>query len=307
MVEKFQEKVQGAFLGFALGDAMGMPVKGLSPQEANLFFKDGISPRDGVKLKAGQFTSHTLMLLKTTESFLEKGGFDPQDIAQRALAVFDEGIFRGMGSSTQAALKRIKRGLPWQKAGDYGPLAIGRGALMRTLPVALWTIFHPEKVQEMAATAAMITHQSDEAISSSLAFAIALQDAFQGQIRGLFSRCLKEVKGTRTFIKLKQAQDLLRRRVSPPEAIQTLGNSGTASEVVSSAIYSFYYFPSSFRDVLSGPLLAGGDAPAVGAIAGALSGAYLGLSKIPGEWLNLLEKKEEILSLSERFAEKIPN
>lgn len=307
MADYFRDKIQGAFLGFALGDAMGMPVKGMSSQQAAQFFKDGISPRDGRELKAGQFTSHTLMLLSTAKSFLEKEEFDPQDVAQKALEIFEEGISRGMGSSTQAALKRIKRGLPWQKAGDYGPLAVGRGSLMRTLPVALYTINHPERVPEMAATVAMITHQSDEAISSSLAFALSLQDAFKGQIRGIFSKCLKEVKGTRTFIKLKQAQDLFKRRVSPPEAIQTLGNSGTASEVISSAIYSFLYFPSSFRDAISGPLLAGGDSPAVGAITGALSGAYLGLSKIPPEWLNLLERKEEILSLSEKFAQIIPN
>lgn len=307
MADYFMDKIQGAFVGFALGDAMGMPVKGMSSYEAVQFFKDGIFPRQGTELKAGQFTSHTLMLLATAKSFLEKEEFDPQDIAQKALEIFEEGIFRGMGSSTQAALKRIKRGLPWQKAGDYGPLAIGRGALMRTLPVALWTLYHPERLQEMAVTAAMITHQSDEAISSSLAFAIALQDAFKAQIRGLFSRCLKEVKGTRTLIKFKQAQDLFKRRISPPEAIQILGNSGTASEVISSAIYSFLYFPSNFRDALSGPLLAGGDSPAVGAITGALSGVHLGLSKIPREWWNLLERKEEILSLSERFARIIPN
>lgn len=307
MPELIKDKIQGALIGFALGDALGMPVRGFSSRDANLFFKDGIMPKDGKDLKAGQFTSHTLILLAATKSFLERFTFDPADVAQKVLEIYEEGLIRGMGSSTQAALKRIKRGIPWHQAGDYGPLAIGRGALMRVLPVVLWTLKRPEEMREAVATATMITHQSDEAIASSVAFAISIQEAIRGEIGDFFHKCLREVKGTRAYFKLKQAEELFKRRVTPNEAIQTLGNSGVAAEVVASAIYCFLYFPSSYRDAISGPLLAGGDSSAIAAVTGALSGAYLGLKKIPADWLKTLERKEEILGLSQKFAELVLN
>ncbi|MGB9553556.1 MAG: ADP-ribosylglycohydrolase family protein [bacterium] len=307
MNDIFKDKVQGGILGFALGDALGMPVKGFSSRDAISFFKDGVQLRNGPLLKAGQFTSHTLILLATLKSFLEKSDFDPQDVAKKMLEVYEEGIRRGLGSSTQAALRRIKRGIPWDQAGDYGPLAIGRGALMRVLPVAFWTLDQPQRTREAVTTSTMITHQNEEAIASSLVLAIALQEVFHGRIADLFSKCLKEAKGTMVHNRLKQAEELFKRRVTPHEAISTIGKSGIAAEVVSSAIYCFLYFPSSFRETVAGPLLAGGDSSAIAALAGALSGTYLGLKNLPAEWLNSLESKEEILNLSQGFAQLILN
>jgi len=307
MNEIIKDRVQGGILGFVIGDALGMPVKGFSSLEATSFFQNGIQFKDGPTLKAGQFTSHTLILLATIKSFLDKSDFDPSDVAKKMLEIYEEGIRRGMGASTQASLRRIKRGIPWDQAGDYGPLAIGRGALMRVLPVAFWTLNQPSRTQEAVTTSTVITHQNDEAIASSLVLAIALQEALQGRIGELFSKCLKEAKGTGVYNRLKQAEELFKRRVNPPEAILTIGNSGIAAEIVSSALYCFLYFPSSFREAIAGPLLAGGDTAAIAALTGALSGTYLGSKKIPGELLKKLERGEEIISLSEKFAELITN
>ena len=302
MFENLKSKVQGALIGFVLGDALGMPVRQFSYQDANRLFKEGIKPRDGNVLKAGQFTSHSLMLLATLSSLLEKATFDPADIAERLAGAYEEALTRGMGASTQSALRRLKRGILWFQAGDFGPLAVGRGPLMRVLPVALWTLSHPESMAEAATAITMITHRSEEAVASAIAYSRAIQETIRGQIEGLFRRCSHEVKGTKTSLKLRQAEELYKKRVTPNEAIRDLGNSGLATETVSSALYSFVYFPRSYREAITGPLLAGGDSSATAALAGALSGSFLGLDKIPQEWVEALERKEEILTLSENFA-----
>jgi ADP-ribosyl-[dinitrogen reductase] hydrolase len=43
----------------------------------------------------------------------------------------------------------------------------------------------------------------------------------------------------------------------------------------------------------------GGDTDTVGAVTGALCGAYYGLSQVPQRWLEVLQDREEIMQLAE--------
>ena len=46
------------------------------------------------------------------------------------------------------------------------------------------------------------------------------------------------------------------------------------------------------------------DTDTVGAVAGGLAGIYYGMEAIPEEWINLLAKKEWIISLVEQMIER---
>jgi poly(ADP-ribose) glycohydrolase ARH3 len=70
------------------------------------------------------------------------------------------------------------------------------------------------------------------------------------------------------------------------------------------AVYSCHRFPSSFEDCLYCAMMHGGDGDTLGAMAGAMSGAYLGFEAIPLLWRNKLESREMIRELVTELARK---
>jgi poly(ADP-ribose) glycohydrolase ARH3 len=66
------------------------------------------------------------------------------------------------------------------------------------------------------------------------------------------------------------------------------------SESLPFAVYSFLRFPSSFEECLYYAIMHGGDQDTLGAMAGAISGDYLGFEAIPLWWRKKLEKREMI-------------
>jgi ADP-ribosylglycohydrolase len=64
------------------------------------------------------------------------------------------------------------------------------------------------------------------------------------------------------------------------------------------ALYAFLCHPESFEDCLFCAILNGGDRDTLGAMACAVSGAYLGIDAIPTAWRARLEGGDEI----EKFA-----
>jgi poly(ADP-ribose) glycohydrolase ARH3 len=69
------------------------------------------------------------------------------------------------------------------------------------------------------------------------------------------------------------------------------------------AIYSFLRYPKSFEACLFCAILNGGDRDTLGAMACAISGAYLGIEAIPKSWHDKLENRETIEHLASSLAE----
>jgi poly(ADP-ribose) glycohydrolase ARH3 len=84
--------------------------------------------------------------------------------------------------------------------------------------------------------------------------------------------------------------DLLRTpHVTPPQVVARLGHGIAALEAVPAALYAFLSHPASFEEAVVYAIGLGGDTDTIGAMAGALSGAYHGAAQIPARWLDALE------------------
>jgi poly(ADP-ribose) glycohydrolase ARH3 len=79
--------------------------------------------------------------------------------------------------------------------------------------------------------------------------------------------------------------------IRPPgkTVVEVLGNGIEAHESVPAAIYSFLAHPDSFEEAVVFAVRLGGDADTIGAMTGAIVGAYHGASAIPERWLAALE------------------
>jgi poly(ADP-ribose) glycohydrolase ARH3 len=96
-------------------------------------------------------------------------------------------------------------------------------------------------------------------------------------------------------------------RVEAAEQLAGLGNRIEALHSVPTAIASFALTPESFEQTVGNLILMGGDTDTLAAMAGALSGARLGVGRLPSRLVNLLESgpkgRAYLIGLSQQLLE----
>jgi len=294
----------GAMVGSALGDAIGELAFGWSEKERLNVFID--------RMKKLVYTDDTAMAMGLTESILQKNGIDQQHLGEIFSRNFRREPWRGYASGPPTIFSIVcDTGIPYVEAAKTlfgGSGSVGNGGAMRIVPVGLF--FHDsENLYEIASASAEVTHVhpvgKDGAAVQAWAIAQAVKldpekefpsETFtQGLIA--FSRTPKVQE------KMKLVESLLIEDVSPDIAAARLGRSVAVNESMPFAIYSFLRHPKSFENCLFCAILNGGDRDTLGAMACAISGAYLGIEAIPASWRNKLENRTAIENLASALAE----
>jgi len=89
--------------------------------------------------------------------------------------------------------------------------------------------------------------------------------------------------------------------VPPPDAARRLGRSVAVHESMPFAVYAFLRHPQAFEECLFCAVLHGGDRDTLGAMACAVSGAYLGVEAIPPAWRAKIENRSHIEDLADKL------
>ena len=107
------------------------------------------------------------------------------------------------------------------------------------------------------------------------------------------------------------SEDVYRRKLATistllvtPEKERVISEIGTGIEAFTSvpaALFSFLLHPGSFENAVIYAISLGGDTDTIGAMAGAISGAYLGVEAIPDKWLSKLENRLYIEPMAEEL------
>ena len=284
----------GALLGTAVGDALGMPIEGFSFEVLRSLGVRVNQMIDG-RLKAGSYTDDTEMTICIAESIADNGSLDLDDIATRFILQWDPR--RGYGFGTVTVLEWMRSGIPWRDASKrlFSGGSYGNGAAMRTSAVALHYFSDESALREASRSVATITHyhplgiQGAEimAVSASMALRSSAEKAIDPD--EFLSSLIENTTEEEFMEKLRHTQELLQRRSSEEEVVELLGNGATAHGSVPASIYCFLANLDSFEDAVVQAINLGGDTDTIGAMTGALSGAYHGKTGIPGRWLESLE------------------
>lgn len=297
--EKLWGKYLGCMLASALGDAIG-----------ELAFRFPEAGRLRAAIAAApvlRYTDDTAMAIGLAESLAERGGLDPQHLGRTFHRHFDREPWRGYASGPPTIFQMVeKSALTYEEAARSlfgGQGSQGNGAAMRV--AALGLFFHDApNLYDQAVAAAAVTHghplAQDGAAVQAAAVALALHlDPQKPFPRDAFLRRLLTVTKTPEIKeKLSLVRTLLKGKVPGREAAEILGKSVKIHESLPFALYAFLAQPHSFEDCLLAAVLNGGDRDTLGAMAGALSGAYLGVTAITALWREKLENQ----ALIERLA-----
>ncbi len=286
---RLKSRFRGALIGSAVGDALGAPVEGCTMEEVSSFFGGRW------ELKSAHYTDDTEMMIGVAESLIERRGFDAADMACKFLRNYH--AWRHYGPGTRAVLERLKAGESWEEASTKvfnGEGSYGNGAAMRIAPIGLFYYDDPDTLWEVAYKASHITHSHVLGKEGAAIQAYSVALALRGERGGMLTYLGARIKEERYRDKLAKIEQFMGMDADPgansykKALIEELGNGEAAFNSVPTAIYSFLRFYS-FSDSVIYAVSLGGDTDTIGAMTGAISGAYYGEEAIPPEWLRALE------------------
>ncbi|MBF0460907.1 MAG: ADP-ribosyl-[dinitrogen reductase] hydrolase [Magnetococcales bacterium] len=270
-----QKQAVGAYLGLAVGDALGATVEFMTPREIQAQHGRHREMIGGgwLRLKPGQVTDDTTMSLALGEAILRAGRIDPWIAAQ----AFDD----WMRTKPVDIGHTVRRGiLHFRRTGE--PLSppdeqdAGNGSCMRVLPAIL--ACHGGTEADLALAClhqGRVTHHNPLAEAGTLCMARLVRMAMLGMgVSDMLAGPVQE---------LVAAWPIFRFRVRP----ETSHPSGFIAETLR-VVFQGFFDSDTFEECVTTVVNLGGDADTTGAIAGMLAGAYHGVEAIPKRWLKAL-------------------
>lgn len=284
------DRRRGAFLGLAVGDALGAAVEFKAPGT----FPPVSTYRNGGPhgLEAGEWTDDTSMALALADS-IAAVGWDLNDQAKRYLEWWSKGKYSvngrcfDIGIATRSALSDFMVNKDALTSGDRSERSSGNGSIMRLAPVPIrYAHLFPDQCHELATLAedsSLPTHASEQCLSACRYLAIVLAALIHGEDRE--EVLSPDWKPLADLAALKPLHPLIQEvaqgsfRQKQPPAIQ---GSGWVVRSLEASLWAFQG-AENFEDAVLRAVNLGDDADTTGAICGQLAGAYWGESAIPAK------------------------
>ena len=280
-----QDRMLGAILGLAIGDAFGMPVAGLSPSTISDFYGSVSEylPRkfpDGTEVSPGEITDDTEIALCVIESVTAaQGKIDVENIGIRMQYLARSSSRRWLAPETAVALDGRSEEYEFQL-----PLVddetVGADVLARGVPIGLMHSmgrFDHDRLRAEVAEVTRITHGSPLAMSA--VEAVALSVAF----------------AARNTVPLPEIREHVRQVLPSGEINAALADdrsdtAGGAASTLREAL-DIAAFAASFQEVLTRAVALGGSADTRAALSAAVYASHHRSSVIPQTLIDGLESR----------------
>ncbi len=295
-----RDKFAGSLLGTALGDALGASGWGRA------LARRGNADAEAQPPEILCYTDDTHMAIGVAESLIERRGLDADHMAARFAENYEREPYRGYGPGPPRIFRMMRAGVDWRRAARlvYPGGSFGNGAAMRIAPLGLFYNDDLRTLKRAAEEASGITHTHplgiEGAVLQAAAVALAVRSGegapldprdFLGILRGIVSQGIYAER-------LEAIDRLLKEGADPRRVVAELGNGVEAFNSVPTAIFSFLANFGSFPRAILYAIGLGGDTDTIGAMTGAISGAYLGARGIPQGWLARLEDADRLERLA---------
>jgi ADP-ribosyl-[dinitrogen reductase] hydrolase len=266
------DRALAAFLGLAVGDALGATVEFMTRSEIAEQYgvHREITGGGWLRLAPGAVTDDTEMALALGRSLIRCGGFEVRDVCEE-FAAWLRSRPVDVGNTCRRGIHRYMTQGTVEAAFFEG--AAGNGAAMRILPLALATFGHPDEAAAWTLAQCHITHNHPLSDAATLALVRMLHGLLSGGGKPAAHAVAEAlIAGHPEF------------RFAPYRG----ENSAYVVDTMQTVLH-FYFNTDSFSDCLIQTVNQGGDADTTGALAAMLAGATYGLAAVPKTWLGRLD------------------
>ena len=300
---KIWQVLESSTLGFAIGDAMGVPVEFVSRKE---LLKKPVTKMLGHgshDVPPGTWSDDTSMVLATMASLVHKKGFDPNDLADFFCKWLNEAAFTAtdeifdIGTTTKYALLRYYHNdVDATTCGATGRNENGNGSLMRMLPLALYSYIKKVDVLKLVTEASSITHAHEISILGCYLYVCYVHFLLETNQPDQAFLLLQKIS---LSLFSKEARDAYHRLLSPDFLkleLEDISSTGYVVDTLEATIWVFHH-TTDFKSAIIGAINLGDDTDTIGALVGSLAGIYYGSRSFPPAWKKALLRKEKILDL----------
>jgi ADP-ribosyl-[dinitrogen reductase] hydrolase len=285
-LEEISLRARAAFIGMAIGDALGATVEFMTSTEiAEKYgtFRE-IVGGGWLRLKAGQVTDDTEMALCIARAIIKAQGWSLEGIADNFSAWLRSRPVDCGDTCRKGIRAYMLNGTLITPPNEWDA---GNGAAMRILPVALYSLPDEELLKKYTLEQAHLTHNNPVSDAACICLGKMLHLALCGASKNQMRR---------------EADNLTVR--FPTFAFEPYHGLATGYVVDTlQTVFHWFFRGRDFEECLVGTVNQGGDADTTGAICGMLAGAYYGMERIPRRWLKRMDSK--VVSEIEMVAAKL--
>lgn len=301
-----KDRLAGYMYGSAIGDALGREVEFIKYAEiieryGNLGIQEPPENAD--------WTDDTQMMLAIADALLIDHNAELETIMEAISKSFidwldDPGYAPGNTCITGA--RNLKNGVHWKNSGVKD--SKGCGSVMRSGIIGIFYRDDIPKLKQVSSASGIATHGHPTADAACIAGSLAIKLALDGvHPRDMLDPILRETDDiSEEFTSImKRAYELVDTKFSDSDALPILGEGWIAEEAFAMAYFCVLRHPDDYKSAVRAAANISGDSDSVACIAGGISGALLGITAIPDEWINRLVNQERLQSYIERIAVKL--
>jgi len=287
-----RDRARAAFLGLAVGDALGATVEFMLPSEirAQHGIHREITGGGWLRLAPGHVTDDTEMSLCIARAIAAEGGWSLPAIADRFAGWLRSGP-TDVGNTCRRGIQRYLHDRSLEAPPNEGDA--GNGAAMRMAPVAIATLADDALLERRAVEQAHLTHNHPLSDAACVLVGRMLHLGCLGRGRVSMLRAAEAAGERDPALRFAPRRDLA------PTAY--------VADTMRAVLHAFFQ-ASTFEECLVATVNQGGDADTTGAIAGAIAGACFGPDAIPRRWVKRLDRAlvRELAALSDRLVDLSP-
>lgn len=326
---ELKDRARGSFIGLAVGDALGSPTEGKTPDE--IFSRWG-RVTDFLTEDQGGSDDTEYALFSARLVLQKKRELTSMDVASawKRDIVKSDNAYKGAGFSEIIAIQNLLKGLQPPLSGQHLH-GWSDGLAMRVAPFGIASSGDPEFAAYLSKVDGEVSH-SGEGIYSGQAVAAAISIAMTGApLEKIIEAALNVVpKDSWTYNSINKAVKVGYDSTDVWSSLKPLHSSITCSyyfwtdvapEAVGLAFGIITAAKLNFEDAVLGAVNIGRDTDTIAAIAGAICGAFNGIQFIPERWvkrisisrgicinavknMNILDVADELALLAESWSKK---
>ncbi|MCZ2223209.1 MAG: ADP-ribosylglycohydrolase family protein [Chitinophagales bacterium] len=316
--------IKSALFGVAVGDALGVPFEFSSRDKMEQHPATDMVGYGTYNLPPGTWSDDSSLTFCLAEAFANHG-YDLKMIAfyfhmwrKNAWWTANNHVF-DIGITTSQAISRLLIILEAEDLQKLNKLKTsnqdyehenGNGSLMRILPLLFYIRgMDPVKQFDITWDVSALTHRHIRAGMSCFIYLKLAEKILDGENKNdAYETTRQIVADLWDEINFPEPERKHFSRIIQNDIretkIQDLKSGGYVIEVLESSIW-FFLEKTNYKDTVLGIINLGHDTDTSAAIAGGLAGLYYGFEDIPKDWVSQIARKEDIVDLAERFADKL--
>ena len=318
------ERLKGAFFGFFVGDALGVPVEFMRREELKKNKVTDMREFGSHNQEKGTWSDDSSMVIATMDSIIKNNGINYDDIMNSFFNWYykeeytPNGIVFDIGNATRKAIEKYKYDKSTFICGENSEYSNGNGSLMRILPISLLLYFSGNKnIYEIINNISSMTHSHMYSVFACIFYTFLIEQYItRPHIRNTYEIVKMEIneKVLNTLeaeygwdindLKSKYSR-LLEGDISKLKEDE-IKSSGFVIDSLEASIWCVLT-SNSYKEAVLKAVNLGEDTDTIGALTGALAGLLYGYNDIPEEWINVLKRKEYLGKLVDDYIECIKN